>query len=43
MSEENKYVQLLEEVLDGIDKGDFADAYNIPSKYRYEHMLALFM
>ncbi len=42
MSEENKYVKLLEEVLNGVDAGEFSGANYLPEKYTYEHLLALF-
>lgn len=33
---------IVEELFDGIDKGDFADVRNIPVKYTYKHLIALF-
>lgn len=43
MDEETRYIKLVEELIDGADAGDFNDASNIPAKYKYEHLQALFM
>lgn len=43
MNEETRYIKLVEELIDGADAGDFNDAPNIPAKYKYEHLQALFM
>lgn len=42
MNDENKCVKLLEELLNGVDAGDFSGMNYLPDKYRYEHLLALF-
>lgn len=39
---QEKGVQLLQELTDGIGAGDFASAENIPDKYTYAHLWALF-
>lgn len=38
---EKRYQKTVEELLDGIDAGDFADLKKIPSKYKYKHLSAL--
>ena len=43
MNEETRYIKLVEELIDGADAGDFNDVSNIPAKYKYEHLQALFM
>ena len=42
MTKDNHYVELLNEILDGNDSGDFVDPSAIPDKYTYEHLLAAF-
>lgn len=42
MTKDNHYVELLNEILDGNDAGDFSDPSTIPDKYTYEHLLAAF-
>lgn len=41
MNLQEKCTQLLEELFDGIDAGDFSDARTIPQKYKYSHLWAL--
>ena len=42
MDLQEKCVQLIQELTDGIDAGDFASAETIPDKYTYAHLWALF-
>lgn len=43
MDAQERYIMLLNELLDGIDAGDFDDIGKIPEKYTYEHLMALFV
>lgn len=42
MNLQEKSAQLLQELMDGIDAGDFANVETIPDKYSYAHLWALF-
>lgn len=42
MSEKNRNIELLEEIVSGIDAGELSGENYIPEKYRYEHLLGLF-
>lgn len=35
-------MQLIQELMNGMDAGDFADVETIPDKYTYAHLWALF-
>ncbi|MCM1089549.1 MAG: CDP-glycerol glycerophosphotransferase family protein [Muribaculum sp.] len=41
MNNQEKKAQLLEELIDGVDRGDFRYVDRIPAKYTYEHLTAL--
>ncbi len=39
---DQRYAQLLEELLDGIDHGDFNSTESVPDKYNFAHLEAIF-
>ena len=42
MNAEEVYARRVEELMDGIDKGEFSDIANPPQAYSYGHLAALF-
>lgn len=42
MKVQDRAIQLVDELISGIDAGDFQDVVNIPEKYTYEYLWALF-
>lgn len=42
MNWKERYIHLFQELISGIDNGDFVNVENIPDKYTYAHLCALF-
>ena len=42
MNQQEIYINQVQELLDGVDRGDFTGASDIPAQYTYGHLNALF-